>query len=469
MKFAWKIFFVSFLIIIISFGTGGFILINYLFSSTLSDRTESVCDNNSYITASLYAIEINAESMGYSEKYYNYIMTSFTEQVSGSNSDTKIEIGSAHNMNSFDNKNFIADISPNERACRYVEHEGKNYIQVISRIKTVFHDLYIETITDTTDIYAARSGYCQIYTIVLICVTLFASLVLVFFSIFLTRPLVRLSSATKEIAQGNFSKRVIPKGSKEIRELSESFNTMAQNIEDYSEKLRRSARDKDRFVANFTHELKTPLTSVIGYADMLRSYELDADRRRECADYICNEGKRLEALSSNLLQLMVLRNDEIKLTEISVEILIKEIASSVRFLLKKYEIKVEAGFQPAQISVEPSLIKTLIYNLIDNACKASEKGQVIHLKGEIKNDRYAFTITDEGCGIPKDELDKITQPFYMIDKSRSRKMGGAGLGLSLCCETARLHGSELEFKSEDGKGTEVSFTVALVKEGEAND
>ena len=114
-------------------------------------------------------------------------------------------------------------------------------------------------------------------------------------------------------------------------------------------------------------------------------------------------------------------------------------------------------------------MKTLLYNLIDNACKARESGQPVTLTGYVDSDRYRFCVTDSGCGIAEDDLAKITEPFYMVDKSRSRSMGGAGLGLSICNEIAKLHGSTLEIVSEVGKGTDISFTVSLADNSEESE
>ena len=113
-------------------------------------------------------------------------------------------------------------------------------------------------------------------------------------------------------------------------------------------------------------------------------------------------------------------------------------------------------------------MKTLIYNLIDNACKASEQGGKVIVWGACQGDRYEICVGDYGRGIPKEELAKIIEPFYMVDKSRARSMGGAGIGLALCNEIARLHGSSLDIKSEVGVGTAISFDVpiAVLKEGE---
>lgn len=461
MKFAWKIFFVSFIMIIVSFGVGGFLLINAVFTSTLEEKTSTLADNNSYITLSLYATCANADTMGYGENSLDYIINNFLQQVSGSSADTKVKIGNATQLTEFDDITFITAIKKNMHSHRVVQSKGRHWFQAVSHISISGRDLYVETLTDISDIYSNRDNYCGIFRIILLIVAMISSLVLVIFSKFLTRPLVRLSDAAKEIAGGNFSKRVEMSSTGEVRELSKSFNTMAENIESYTDKLKKAAQDRDDFVANFTHELKTPLTSVIGYADMLRTYELDADKRRECAEYIYREGKRLEKLSANLLEIIVMENSDIKCADLNTEFLFKELRGSVAFLLKKYGVKLHIKYEKAFIFAEQSLLKTLLYNLIDNACKASKEGQEITLLGKTGGDRYGFSVSDCGRGIPKDELEKITQPFYMVDKSRSRKMGGAGLGLALCSEIARLHGSTLTIESEENVGTTVCFDVAV--------
>lgn len=229
-------------------------------------------------------------------------------------------------------------MSVNSRKSRIVTENKKYYIQTISKIQLVTASCYIETVDDITSVYSDRDMYCTIYQFILIGVALFASILLVIFSKLLTRPLVKLKDASKEIAKGNFNMRVKESrgitSSTEITELSQSFNTMADYVEDYIEQLKLAAQNRDNFIADFTHELKTPLTSVIGYADMLRSYEMEPEQRRECADLIYKEGSRLEALSLNLLNLIVLKNDEIKTVNIRTDIISDDIKRSVLFILK---------------------------------------------------------------------------------------------------------------------------------------
>lgn len=411
MKFSWKIFFITFLIIITSFGVGGFLLINTVFTNTLNNRIDSAKKNNNYITTALSVYADNNQPTYGNLEYLRVSAIGFAKQIAG-NSDSKIKIGSINELSFSAENEFVYGMSVNSRKSRIVTENKKYYIQTISKIQ-----------------------------------------------------LVKLKDASKEVAEGNFNMRVKEShgitSSTEITELSQSFNTMADYVEDYIEQLKLATQNRDNFIADFTHELKTPLTSVIGYADMLRSYEMEPEQRRECADLIYKEGSRLEALSLNLLNLIVLKNDEIKTVNIRTDIIADDIKKSVLFILKKYGVKLKLNVEKATVKAEPSLLKTLLYNLIDNACKASESGKPVTLTGYVDNDRYRFCVTDSGCGIAEDDLVKITEPFYMVDKSRSRSMGGAGLGLSICNEIAKLHGSTLEIVSEVGKGTDISFTVNL--------
>lgn len=466
MKFSWKIFFTSFIIITLSFGIGGFVLINSQFVTSLDNKIQAACDNNGFITASLYAVVYNSDATtSANPPYTDYLISNFTKQVASNDNSTSVKIGKATDMSFYSKSSYINELDVNKRGWQIVDNDGKSYLQTVSKINIVDRDMYIETLTDITDLYVSRNNICQMYQLILICVTLLASIVLFAVSRFITAPLVKLSNVSKQIAHGDFSQRVdTTKKSmqtNEINQVAENFNTMASCVENYIEQLKLDAQQRDDFVANFTHELKTPLTSVIGYADMLRSYELDATKRRKCADYIYKEGKRLESLSVNLLNIIVMKNSEISLQKIKTSVFFAEIENIVKFLLKKYNIHLVVEKEDAVILAEPSMFSTLMYNLIDNACKASKSDDEITIYGYIKNNRYYITVQDYGTGIPKDELKKIIHPFYMVDKSRSRHLGGAGLGLPLCSEIAQLHGSNLEFESEVNKGTMVTFSVAM--------
>ena len=223
----------------------------------------------------------------------------------------------------------------------------------------------------------------------------------------------------------------------------------------------RTERMRKEFSANVSHELKTPLTAMIGYADMLRSRKLDDERHFLCANYIYTEGKRLETMALRLLDIIVTRRKEIdrKTTNVS---------SIFSYLQEIYDetknpedgrVKVDICWEKGELYAEENLLKTVLINLTDNAIKASEEGQTVEITGRHMENGYYFQVRDEGIGIPEEELHKITEAFYMVDKSRSRAHNGAGLGLALCTAILELHHSSLKIESTQGFGSCMSFLI----------
>ena len=241
------------------------------------------------------------------------------------------------------------------------------------------------------------------------------------------------------------------------------MNIMAANTDNTIDELEQMIKKREEFIGDFTHELKTPLTSIIGYGDMLLSFDLPADKRREYGDYIYKEGKRLETISLRLLQIIVMGNEEIDLKKFSIGAALTQIQKNARFLEEKYSVSIGFDMQDGTVKAELSLFITLILNLIDNACKASNKGMEIIVTGRQERYKYIIKVIDQGKGIPEDKLDKIMEPFYMVDKSRARNQGGAGLGLALCKKIADLFGAKIQIESELGVGTAV--TLCFEEEG----
>ena len=246
--------------------------------------------------------------------------------------------------------------------------------------------------------------------------------------------------------------------SKETREMRMQKIRISE-LERSIENLENVAARREEFIGSFAHELKTPLTAIIGYADMLRSKEMAPKSRFTAAGYIFSEGKRLEALSLKLMDIIVAGNQEFEPKKFEVGYFIRSIAAVTVPSLSNDGITLDMRWEPGEIMVEPDLFKTLMINLVDNARKASHKGSVIELFGKAEDGGYALYVRDHGRGMPKEELSKITEPFYMIDKSRSRAQNGAGLGLALCQRIAELHGTRLEYESEEGKGTTVRILL----------
>lgn len=289
--------------------------------------------------------------------------------------------------------------------------------------------------------------------------------VMLVLSAFITRPIKKMNLAAKRIARGDYEERLSFRGSDEIAELTESFNAMTDSIEEKVEELSEALRQREEFVANFAHELKTPLTSVIGYADMLYQRELSRQEIRDAAWYIMNEGMRLEALSLKLMDLFVLGRNEFLLETMPAQEVLENVLQGIEPILQERGADFKVQAENAYIKVEFDLFKTLLWNLVDNATKAGSSE--VSVVGTRKEERYLLQVRDNGCGIPQDEIGKVTEAFYMVDKSRSRKQHGAGLGLALAEQIARIHGSGLKIESKEQEGTVISLELCC--EGEVED
>ena len=266
------------------------------------------------------------------------------------------------------------------------------------------------------------------------------------------------SRTAKQFSAGHYERRVSVRSKDELGQLAQDFNAMADSLEHKIWELNDAVERQKEFTASFAHELKTPLTSVIGYADTLRSRQLPPRLQMDAANYIFKEGRRLEALSFALLDLFALEKEAPELVPCHILRLVQETADSAAYHLRQKHISLEIRVEDCTLPLAAELFKTLLYNLIDNARKASDEGSVILLRGLRTEAGYSLSVIDRGRGIPADQLKRIIEPFFMVDKSRARAEGGAGLGLALCQKIAEVHHARLSFRSESGKGTAVTLT-----------
>ena len=208
---------------------------------------------------------------------------------------------------------------------------------------------------------------------------------------------------------------------------------------------------QSRFVADLTHELKTPLTSMIGYADLLRGGTLDDARRRTAADAIYHESTRLESLSQQLLALQGLQKNGIALQAVDVAAVFHDVARS----LPNAPLTLDAP-AGATVQADRVLLADLLRNLVVNALHASIPGNTVRLICTDAGNGWRLAVIDTGCGIPEEYQRSIFQPFFRVDKSRSREYGGAGLGLALVWEIAELHGGSVWVEKSSEKGTTIA-------------
>ncbi len=283
---------------------------------------------------------------------------------------------------------------------------------------------------------------------------------------FITHDLKKLENATARITNGDFTPNLPENGNDEIAILSRRFNIMAKTIQSNMHELDAHAKNRELFVANFSHELKTPLTSMIGYADFIRREEWQNSAILEASDYIYSQSLRLQNLSQKMLQLMELKNisskeiAKIELTTQRLKSIFEQVITATKPLLKEKNINLKVKCNSkVYVLCDKVLLQSLIINLITNAIKASGENSQIFIGAKIDNDndKIIVYVKDFGIGISTEVINNITDEFFIVDKSR--KGENNGIGLSIAKEIANLHGTNLAFQSELGKGTLVAFIL----------
>ena len=339
------------------------------------------------------------------------------------------------------------DISDSKIEKADLEYRGKHFLVYRLEIYPTYRVYKLEDITYVWN-------RIELLSVSLILLTFFATALASFLlSGILKRvlkPLQELNAGAKQIASGKYDQRISFYGNDEIGELSGNFNKMAEAVEQRTRNLEESERRKTLFMGNLTHELKTPLTAISGYSKTLLTVKLSEEDKQEAVSYIYSESCRLERLSRKMMNLLLLEEETgIEVGEVSAGELFHAAGESCFRLLADKKITLECQENGEVFLVDKDLMTDVLINLIDNAIKASEPGSRIILSAGEKQ----IIVRDFGMGIPEEEKEKILEPFYMVDKSRSRKNGGAGLGLAITAMILKRHNCTLSIESQVGKGS----------------
>ena len=396
MKFRWKLMIITMLIVSFSFGFGGMLLIQYSYQASI--KQEKRAARNSYEMILRMLKEINEMDDTYQNQTFASVLKRLNWQGLLRDSSVRL-LKEQHGEVQWKqplyynrkNDNFRRSNGFSTKQGKAVVFQNKNkvYYQITSKISYGKETMVFQGAYDISEVYATRHQQLVSFRKIFVLVIGIEIVVSYFLAMILTRPLQKLSQVSKQIADGDYSVRVPVHTEDEIGELSVSFNYMTEQLIEKLMKLDQLLKNQEEFMGSFAHEMKTPLTSIIGYADLMRMEALSKEEQKEACEYIYSEGKRLQNLS----------------------------------------------------------------------LKSMNSGGILTVEDRATQEGAKIYISDTGCGMPKDEISKITEAFYRIDKSRSRKQGGVGLGLAICKEIVRIHQGEMRFISQQGKGTTVIITI----------
>lgn len=270
------------------------------------------------------------------------------------------------------------------------------------------------------------------------------------------KPIDDLTRVVDHMAEGKLESRAAEYGRDEIATLGRHFNQMADKIQENIQLIQREAEAKQEFVDNFAHELKSPLTSIYGFAEYIQKAKVSEEEKIQCMSYIMDESQRLLQLSYTLLAMAKIRKEEVQIEEVDLCEVDNRIASRMDALCKERGVTLECNRSVDVMWANEVLLDSLLCNLIQNAVYACESGDTVLWGAQEEGEHLRVYVKDTGCGMTAEQVKRVKEPFYRVDKARSREAGRTGLGLALCVRIVEYHNGRMDIESEIDKGTIVT-------------
>ncbi len=310
----------------------------------------------------------------------------------------------------------------------------------------------VYVVEDMTPVYKSLESLALRFVLMgLFCAALGSLLVIILVRRTL-RPLHELRGAASLIAAGDYSRRLNIESKDELGALAHSFDAMAEAVQEHINQLCETNRRQKLFIGGVSHEFKTPLTGIFLSADSLQNTCMSEEEQARALEHIAAQAGFLEKLVQKMLRLMTLER-EMSFVPVSVPALLNAVAESREAELEKRGLSLKLDCRMDSLMGDRELLQSVLQNLVDNAARASSSGQSVAISAYDN----VITVMDHGCGIASEALHHVTEPFYMVDKARSKKHGGVGLGLALVKEICDAHGAELKIEGAPGEGTKASI------------
>ena len=320
---------------------------------------------------------------------------------------------------------------------------------------TVIGAVYV--ITPTTEFGQYMQALFRLFLLGAVLAVLICSWILYYSTEAMVRPLHAMAKAANDFANGDFSVRVPEEGDEEVMQLACAFNKMAES-------LAMQELSGRTFVANVSHELKTPMTTIGGFIDGILDGTIPQEKSHYYLRIVSQEVKRLSRMVVSMLNISRIEAGEMKINPKQTDINELVCRTVIGFEQKIDEKKLEIeglDVENMYVDADPDLVSQIVYNLIENAVKFTPEGGTISVFYKVKGGMLETTIRNTGEGISREEMAKLFDRFYKSDRSRSMDKTGVGLGLHIVRSLVRLHGGEVNVRSTQGEYTEFSFTLPL--------
>ncbi len=294
--------------------------------------------------------------------------------------------------------------------------------------------------------------------VVMLCIVLLSVLLSTRFTTKIMQPISRLDADNPD------DRDIYPELKPVLRKLITQNQQIHQQMDALQEEHRKQDALRREFTANVSHELKTPLTSISGFAEIMRNGIVKEKDIPHFSDNIYHEAQRLILLVNDILKLSRLEDTDSQREErapVALLGLCREVASRLSLQAVQKDITLSCEGDEVTIEAMPRLLEEIIFNVCDNAIKYNRDGGYVRMTVGMRGERAFVRVTDNGIGIPAEKHDRLFERFYRVDMSHSREVGGTGLGLSIVKHGMMLHGGDVELQSEPGKGTDICLLFPL--------
>jgi signal transduction histidine kinase len=377
--------------------------------------------------------------------------TESTTDVVVTDADLQILGSSSKNEQLIDNVTLPSKEIPQEGVIIENDWETEPFISTVSSLENEGEIIgYVFMFQDTETVHSLIKRLNQHFLLagfLTVGLTLF---IIALLSKAITKPLINMKDATFQISQGNYSISLPETGNDELGDLAKSIESLAHDLTFLTQ-------ERNDFLASISHELRTPITYIKGYTEIVMKRELSEEERRNYLAIILEETNRLNDLIKQLFDLAKMDQNSF---------LIEKMEVNIKEILEKVESKLAPAFKEKGMTLhiscqkdfflhaDPIRMEQIFLNLLDNSMKYSSNGGSTSVRVELRKNQLYVTIRDTGNGIPEEDLPHIFNRFYRVDKSRTRMLGGAGLGLSIVKELVNKHDGTITVKSQIQQGTE---------------
>ena len=455
MKFWQKVFFATLVLFLIAVNVLGWILLDRSYSLNKEHAAESAHSEFMIVRQSVYQLISYAHGLGTQLSPDNliYLISPYAGYYLEQGSYIAVFLDGEQMLNS--NPHFAPGVYADSAA---FYETGSYLICAVGDAMPQPHEgITLVYMKDISSLLVYRAEMTRVFIWLSIAISLALAVTLLIFIVGLTNPLRKLSATALSIANGRYEIRAPMRGNDEVGQFSRSFNMMADKVQEHIGLLTSMSESKERFINDLAHELRTPITAVAGYAELLKIGNMRADEFDKSVSYIIKQSKRIRDISLKLTDLAYMRDENIERLPVDMGSVIANAQATCQAQMDGKRISLSTDIGDVRITGDACLLESLLQNLIENAVKYSGEGGRICIAAYPENGGAVLTVTDDGIGMDADDIERITEPFYRADKSRSRAAGGVGLGLALCARICKAHDAKLEIDSVPGSGTAVKI------------